>query len=316
MQRVDIGGRGYHKVTAAATSTFQPLFDRAAIVRRILINTPSANDVWRISVNGAEVGAFRIDTVGNQQLLGGTAANYPKAADIFSYAAEVLGVPITYPIPQGATITVKSDGGATANITLEYTEQDAADLVPSTPNYPGSKRWLAPIYLHPKTSITHASGSAEDDFAAQSGLSFLPTMYGLTELPAGWTLDILAIFAEGLGRNTFSGSADHQSVSDHIALILNGQRMFTRDTLDGVPNIGPASAAGSANTVYGAVESPLPAFQIASAIDYEMFPTPLQFRGGTQFEWLFGTTGDSTGGADYSHGYLVLLCDIRTGVAA
>lgn len=310
MQLMDVGPRQFHKVIAGASSTFTPLYDRAAIVRRILLDIPSATDTWTISVKGREVGRFRQDSLGNQQFLGGSAASFPKTLDLFWYCKYYLGFDLIYPLPLGQTITVSSVGGATADITIEYTEHTPGDVQVGLLNHPDGTHFVCPVALVPPNNVTHASGTNEDDFSSQIGMNWLPTLTGAQQLPAGFRLGILSMFLEGSGVNTFSGSANHQSVTDHIALIRNGTRLFTRDANDGIPLIGPASAAGSANTVYGALNTPLPAFMLTEEPQWPPLVQPLTLNPGDQYHFYFGTAGDSTGGADYSHTYTALILDV------
>lgn len=302
-----IGPRGYVKGTTVATLSFTPLADRAAVVRRIVLTNISANDVWIVSVNGQEVGRFQENTLGNQQLLGGTTANYPKEKDIYAFLRAVYGTDLIYPIPQGATFTIASAGGATANISLTFTEHVPSEIQPGMVNHPNGNHKIAPLYAVPGNALAAAGESA---FASQIGLSYLPNLFVDNNLPQGWLIRVLGLFLEAGGVNTFSGAANHQSVTDHVALIVNGQRMFTRVATDGIPNVGAASAAGSVNTVFGATLAPHPAFQTADEYDWITWDQPPIINPGDLYQWRFGVTGDLTGGADYSKMLAVAILDI------
>lgn len=305
-----IGPRGWHAGAAVATLSFTPLYDRAAIVKRILITNPSAKDTWVVSTQGQEVARFLLDTVGNNYLLGGTSTQFPQTRDIFDWLSAELDREMCYPVAQGQTLTVASVGGATANVSLEFEEHSPMDITPGMVNGQSASRYLMPIYLVPPTNVTHASGTNEDNFASQVAALWVPSLIGQVQIPAAYKISILAYFLQGAGRNTYSGSADHLSTTDHLGLIYQGQRFYTRDSNAGIPVVGGAAAAGSANTVYTSVHNPYPEFQRQIEAGY-MLPDPLVLMPGSQAQFVFGTAGDSTGGADYSHATQLLIADIQ-----
>lgn len=316
VQLMQIGPRGYQKGIGVAVLNFTPLIDRAAYVRRVIIDNPSASDVWVLSVQGRELARFPINTTGNQQLLGGTAANYPKNSDLFAFFREAFDMDLVYPVPLGYTLNIASVGGATANIIVAFEERTAGDTPSSMVNHPEGTHFIFPLCFVPGAGYT-GNLPGQYDFASQIAPSWIPAMFGQTELPAGYRVTVLASFLEGMGRNTFSGGADHRSATDHLGLYKNGQRMFTRGNLDGIPLIGPTSATGSANTATGAVTTPFPAFQLVEYINWQPFTPPLVINGGDQYRFVLGLAGDITGGADYSPAVQVLLVDlVLTGVAA
>lgn len=313
MQLQDVGPLADKFAAAVATLSYTPLADRAGLIQGVFVDKVSAADTWYFTIGGRVVGAMRVDTVGNQQMLSGPASGAPKNNNVFDYLLGSQNIDLSYPVPQGLTFQVSSLGGATGDVHILFQEFSPGDLNPGMLNHPEGRHFLAPIFLAPPNNITHASGVNEDNYTAQYGLPWLPTLYGNVQIPAGWEIDILDIFLEGGGVNTFSGSANHASVSDHVALLYKGTRYFTRDAGGGITNIGTASAAGSANTVYGADASYAPAFQVQNDYLQPTLPSAIRLRGGDTVNFLFGTSGDSTGGADYSHFYTVLLCRIRLG---
>lgn len=306
---VNIVGSIVNKFSAGtADFTFTPQEPYAAKVWRIFATGVSANDNWVLTNNGREVARFRLQTVGNQNLLGNSDASTPKVFDFMSYMAEVLGRPFSYPVMQGGTLELKSVGGATADVLIQYEECAPAELNPNDINHPQSNHFIVPFYAYRNASVT---ASAEVDFDTEVKPSWMPSLFIETALVAGWDMTILALFAEGAGVNTFSGSADHQSVTDHLYLIRGGQRMFNRDTTEGLALLGVASAAGSANTVYGSRLSTLRAFQLQRPEQVDMFDTPLQVRTGEAWEWGLGfNSGSFTGGADYSKAMTVAIVDV------
>lgn len=317
MQLTDVGPVITQFAAASASQSVTPLSDRALRVCRIDVDKPSAADTWNITVGGRTIGTYRIDTVGNQQLLGGPGSAVPKLRSLFDWVPRVLGYPLYYPCPNGQTLTIASAGGATADITISYKEFTPADIQPTELNHYQGSHFLNPIYLAPSTTYAGTSGVTRKDFATQYSLPEIPQYNGLLISPPGYRITVPAIFIEGAGRNTYSGSADHQSVTDHVYLIYKAINYFTRSSPPaGIADIGPASATGSANTVYGSDQTPYPAFQLVTQPEASLLPAPLVFRPGDTVEWGLGVSGDETGNADYSHALLVLLADIQIGVTS
>lgn len=302
-----------HKALATASYTFTPQEPYAAKVTRITMTGVSAADTWILSVNGKELARFYEQTLGDQQLLSATDANYPKTYNIFSYMDARLGIDFSYPVPQGASLTLTSVGGATADVLTEYCEYYAQELTTGMLNHPNGNHFIVPYFAYIAAS---KSAIGEYDFDTEVKPLWMPSVFIEGGLVAGWRMKILALFAQGVGVNTFSGSADHQSVTDHLYLIKSGQRMFTRDAADGLPIVGKASAAGSANTVYDSRLGALHAFQKDPPWDVDIFDPPLEYKTGDVYEWGLGVTGSLTGGADYSKAIVVAIMDVmQTGVS-
>jgi hypothetical protein len=305
----DIGPYGVNQASAVATLSQSPLADRANIVTRLLIDKPSAADVWRVYVAGRELVAFDIQTTGNQQPLSGPYSAYPKNNDFFALARQLVGQNIRYPIPQGQTLTVKSDGGATANITIQFLETQPGEVTPGMINHPNGSRFVLPIVMYRNANVTAAGESPLD---TQVAPTWFPNLSVAGALPPNWTITVLGMFLEGQGRNTFSGSADHQSVTSYLYVIRNGQRLFTRAATGGLVLIGQASATGSANTVTSTDETLDPPFQETDLVNFEPTTPPLVFQNGQEYVFGLGITGDVTGGATYAAARQLLLCDVRT----
>lgn len=305
-----IGGRGYHKTLDAATASFQPLLDRAAIVKRIIVTNVSASDNWVVSIQGQEVARYPVNTTGNQYMLGGGSSQWAKVVDLFSFCKRLLGFELSYPVPQGQTITVASAGGATGDIIFEYEEYSPSDVQPGMLNGQMSNHFIMPCFLVPSTTVA-LTAAGETDFASQIAAAWLPNLFGAVQIPAAYVITVLAFFLEGGGINTFSGSANHQSTTDHLGVVYQGQRMYTRDGSDGIPIVGSDSAAGSANTVYGYEDTRHPAFQFVADRWWDPDPAPLQLAPGSQAHFYFGTVGDATGNADYHTLLQGLLLDVK-----
>lgn len=308
MPLFDIGPRGYHQGAAVATLSFTPLNDRAAIIKKILIDKVSAADIWRVKVQGREVAAFNILTTGNQQPLAGPYSGYPKNNDLFDIYEDVWGEPLIYPVPLGQTFTVASDGGATADISLSFTEVAPSEITPGMMNHPQGNR-IVTLLTGYKAAAVAAVG--ETPFDTQIGPSWFPNIFVDNMLPPNWTVRVLAMFLEGGGRNTYSGAADHQSTTGYLAVFRNGQRLYTRDALGGIPLLGQASAAGSANTVVGTDETPKPPIQESDVYDWNPYDPPYVLGAGDQYQFRLNIVGDVTGNADYSLMRQVFLCDVR-----
>ncbi|MEO7002002.1 MAG: peptidoglycan bridge formation glycyltransferase FemA/FemB family protein [Ktedonobacterales bacterium] len=124
-----IGPRGYLNALAAATLAYQPPFDRAGIVRTVLISNMSGADTWTITVAGRELMRFRMLTTDNQRLLLPAAAAGAQKPNFFDYCRRALGIDPSIPVPLGMTLTVASVGGATADIQIEF-EGGLSDVQP------------------------------------------------------------------------------------------------------------------------------------------------------------------------------------------
>lgn len=312
MPRLDVGPRIYHQGTGVATLSYTPMSDRSAVIKRILIDKPSASDTWRLFVGPSERAAFDIRTTGNQQPLSGPTSAYPKNNDFFTVARQLTGMEVVFPVPNGLTATIKSDGGATANISLSMQEMYNEELNTSIPNHPLGSRLIIPLVIYRAATVTAVN---ETDFDTQIGPAWVPSIAVPSILPSSWRYRVLAYFLEGGGRNTFSGSADHLSVSQYFVVKKNGTRLYTRDVAGGIPIIGQAAAAGSANTVVGSDLTPKPAFQEANLFDTQAEDVPFVLGAGDNYEFMLDVSGDVTGGADYSLMRQMFICDITYGVA-
>lgn len=306
----DIGPRGWHQGQAVATLAFTPQYDRAAIVRRILIDKVSAGDVWVVNVQGQELARFDIQIVGNQQPLAGPYSVYPKTNDLFEVFQTEFGEPLIYPVPLGQTMTVSSVGGATGNVQISYVEVNPSEISPGLMNHPQGSRIVTVLTGYRAAPIT---ALGENTLDTQIGPNFFPNLFVDGLLPPNWRIKVLGMFLEGAGVNTFSGAANHASVTNYFAMFRNGQRMFTRDALGGIPLVGQASAAGSANAVIGTDETPLPPFQEADDFDWRAFEQPIMFGGGDTYQMRLSVAGDVTGGANYAAVRQLLLVDVMVG---
>lgn len=303
----DIGPRGFKNATAAATVSFTPLSDREAYVTGIRITAPSAVDTWNVTVGGRTIVSFRVDTVGNQQLNGAVTNSVPKDWDIFQWHKHNYNCMLTYPVPWGQTLTCASAGGATADLAVEFMEVAKGTIQKNDGNHYEGNYFRLPIWAVPPSSTTTVG---ENTFSSQINAPFVPNVFTNVQVQAGYVVDILALWGEGAGRNTYSGSADHQSITNWIFAIINGQRYFTRDVPQGIPLVGTASATGSANTVYNSDSARYPAFQQMQNELEGMLDHPILIGPGTTSNWGIDTSGSQTGGADYSHAYMVALADV------
>lgn len=303
----DIGPRGFKNGTTVATLSFTPLSDREAYVVGIRIAKPSAVDTWNCVVGGRTIATFRVDTVGNQQLTGAVTSGVPKDWDIYQWHKHNYNCMLSYPVPWGQTMAVSSVGGATADIELEFMEVSKGTIQVADANHYEGKYFRLPIWAVPPAATTTVG---ENTYSSQINAPFVPNVFTNVQVQAGYVVDILALWAEGAGVNTYSGSADAQSITNWVFAIINGQRYFTRDVPQGIPLVGTASAAGSANKVYNSDSARFPAFQQMQNELEGMLDKPILIGPGTTSNWGIDTTGTQTGGADYSHAYLVALADV------
>lgn len=303
----DIGNRGYLEATGVATLTLTPLPDRGNILTRLLIDKVNAGDVWRIKCAGKELAAFDIQTTGNQQPLANAFSAYPKNNDLFEVVPSLLGIPLIYPVPHGQTLTVSSDGAATADISMEFQEVAPGEISPAMMNHPAGNRIVAPVIGYVNANVT-AAGEAK--FDTEVSPSWFPSIFTDGSIPAGWIVRVLAAFLEGGGVNTFSGAANHASATTYLGVRRNGQIMYTRSNAGGIPLYGSASAAGSANVVVGTDQTPYPPFQEFNDRDYDGATLPLVLQAGNNHQFRLGVAGDVTGGASYGSIRQMFLCDV------
>lgn len=296
MLKTEFGPSLYQFAKAAATLSFTPRSDRAAKVTSISVTAPSATDTWIVTSKGKEIFRFRVRSTGNLNPF-----QYDDVAGhsrwrLFEYCRAVLGYDPSIPVPNGQIFTVSSLGGATANIFIEFSEYDIADLSPSQINHPDGKQWIIPITTFLGAAQT-AVGPTNDD--TQIGPSWLPNFLIGTLVTSAWQVQLLAAFMEGIGVNTFSGAANHQSTTNTKAVVYNSRRLFSQTT-NNIPNLGAASAAGSANTAIGQVMAAYQPFDKVQSGLESQFPVPITLGNGDTFNVQEEFTGDLTGGADYS----------------
>lgn len=296
MLKTEQGPFLYQFAKAAATLSFTPINDRGALVRDISITTPSATDTWIVTSKGKDIMRFRILATGNQNVVRGDDQTNPAHLKFFDYCRWVLGMDPSIAVPLGQTLTIASLGGATANISVEFEEHDTSDLNSGLLNHPDGREWLVPIYTWLAAAAT-AAGPTNND--TQVGPAWLPPFLIGTLLTSAWRIRLLAAFMEGMGRNTFSGAANHQSTTNTKQLVLNSKLLNSRTT-KGIPNLGVASAAGSANTAFGQNMADFPPFERAGTGYMNVFNQPIEIGNGDTFNVQDEFVGDFTGGADYS----------------
>lgn len=296
MLKTENGPFLYQFAKAASTLTFTPIADRGAIVRRISISAPSANDTWVVHSKAKEIMRFRVRTNGNQNILRGDDQATMPHDTWFDWCRWILGMDPAIPVPLGQTLDVVSVGGATADIMVEFEEHDTNDLSTAMLNHPDGKEWLVPITTFHAAAIA-AAGVVADD--TQVGPAWLPNFLLGVVGNSAWRVQLLALFLEGVGVNTFSGAANHQSTTNTLQLFLNSRLLNSRTT-SGIPDLGAASAAGSANTVFGQVMAIQNAFEHSGSGYENVFNQPIVIGNGDTFQVFHEIIGDVTGGADYS----------------
>ena len=308
MPLFDIGPVGFHQAQGVANLSFIPQYDRAAIVTRLLIDKVSAADTWIITCAGRELARLDIESTGNQQVLANAYSAYPKNNDIFAFWDTIGTSPLIYPVPQGTTFAITNVGGATANIEIIYQEVAPSEVTSGMMNHPNGRTFVLPLYLYRNANVTTAG---ESNLDSQIGPNWFPNLAVANMLPPTWSVICRGIFLEGGGVNTFSGAANHQSNTTYLAAFKNGQRLFTRDTAAGIPLVGSASAAGSANVVIGTDTTPYPPFQEVNLYDWNYFSPPLQFGPGAEYQFALNIAGDVTGGAGYGTIRQMLLVEVH-----
>jgi hypothetical protein len=305
----DIGSHAYHYAAAVNTLSLTPLNDRALVVTRIFVEEVSADDIWRVKTQGYEAGAFDIQTDGNQQPLAAPQTVFPSNNNIFNVYELITGEVLTYPVPLGQTLTIASDGGATADVFIEYVEVAPQELSPGMMNHPKGNRIVCPLVGYIAAALT-AAGEAK--FDTQVGPTWVPNIFVDGDLPTNWSIKIIAMFLAGGSVNTFSGAADHVSTTQYLAVTKNGQLMYTRDASGGIPLVGETAAAGSGNTVVDTDLTPYPAFQEVDMFNFEKLDEPLVLGGGDSYKFRLDVTGSFTGSPSYEMVRQMFLCDIRS----
>lgn len=296
MLKTENGPFLYQFAKGASTMSFTPIADRGALVRRIAITAQSATDTWVVTSKAKEIMRIRQHASGNQRILRADDQGAGLHDTFFDFCRWILGMDPSIAVPLGQTLTISSVGGATANIMVEFEEHDTGDLNSSLLNHPDGKEWLVPIYTSLAAAVS-ATGVKLND--TQVGPAWLPNFLIGTLVTSAWRLQLLALFMEGAGVNTFSGAANHQSTTNTKQLTLNSRLLNSRST-NGIPNVGTPSAAGSANTVFGQVFAFQGAYE-KSMYGYEnVLNAPIVLQNGDTFTVADEIIGDVTGGADYS----------------
>lgn len=306
MLKTELGPFLYQYNTAVNTLSFQPAFDRGALVRQIGITAPSATDVWIITVGGKEIMRARIRATGNQNILRDDDLGSTFHTDFFNFCRKFLSMDPAIPVPLGQTMSITSSGGATANIQIQFEEHDNADLPPSMLNHYQGMEWLIPVYTYLNASQT-AAGVVNDD--TQVSPAWLQNFFTGVLVTSAWKVQILGAFFEGVGVNTFSGAANHQSTTKTKRMFLDSRQMFGRATL-GIPNIGAASAAGSANTAFGQTLGTFAPFEHVATPWDNVFNYPVVLQNGDTCNIQEELTGDLTGGASYEPALAMWVCRV------
>lgn len=306
MLKTENGPFLYQFAKAAATMTFTPIVDRGALVRRISVTAPSANDTWVVTSKAKEVMRFRVRTTGNQNIVRGDDQAAMPHDTYFDVCRWLLNQDPSIAVPLGQSMVISSVGGATANIMVEFEEHDTSDLSTAMLNHPDGKEWLIPIYTFKAAAIA-ATGVTLDD--TQVAPAWLPNFMIGTVGNSAWRIVLLAAFMEGVGVNTFSGAANHQSTTNTKQLTLNSRLLNSRST-NGIPNLGAASAAGSANTVFGQAMAFQNPFERAGSGYENIFNAPITIGNGDTFTVAEEIVGDVTGGADYSGASTVFIARV------
>lgn len=298
MLKSELGPFLYQYAKAAATISFSPVADRGALVRDIGITAPSAADTWIVSSKGKEIFRARVNALGNMNLFREDDQAAMPHATFFDVCRQYLNMDPSIPVPLGQTLTVTSQGGATANLFVEFEEHDNSDLSPSLLNHPDGKEWLIPLYTWLAAAQT-ALGPTNDD--TQVAPAWLPGFLIGTMLTSAWKVQLLGVAMEGVGVNTFSGAANHQSTTQTKRILLDSKQLASRTTF-GIPNLGAASAAGSANTVFGQTMARFQPWERALPYFDSIFNYPVVLNNGDTCNIQEEFTGDLTGGASYVGG--------------
>lgn len=308
-----VGPRQYIQAFAAATLSYQPPFDRAAKCRRVIINNVSAADNWQVLVGGREIMRFRVLTGDQNRIILGPSAAGAGKPNFFDWCRTALGVDPMFPVPLGLTLTVQSVGGATADIMFEVKEvtvDEGATI--------GLNHYMGTDFLIPITTYLNASQSAvgqvQDD--TQVAPPWVPAINANLALPVNWSIDIWAIFLDGVSNNSFSGAANHVGFTQNVVILKNGTTILTRTPLSGGPSKKPvAAAAGSANISTVPLDVVLVPFENADVYDFNTLDDPITLRGGDVMQIFENLQGDLTGGEVFARALNVFIARVKVPAA-
>lgn len=301
-----IGPRGYLNGLGVATLSYQPPFDRAGIIRSILIGNVSAGDNWTVTVGGREIMRFRLLTTDNQRVLFPPNTSGAAKPTFFDYCRRALGLDPSVPVPLGMTAVVASVGGATADIQIEFLEVDSADLNAGQTNHYMGQSFLVPVYgsLNASQALP-----AIVQFDTQVAPPWVPALFTNTPLPVNWAVDILAMFFEGLSNNSFSGAANHVGATQDVHVFKNQTQLFSR-VGHGPLNKSAAAAAGSANIVTTPLSQMFAPFENDFENPDNVLDVPLTLRGGEALQVLHDIAGDLTGGEIFARALGLFICRV------
>lgn len=297
MIKTDLGGFVYATSLASAAFTAGPPADRGWILRKFNVSNLSANDDWQVIVGGREIMRFRMLTLGNQRFFIQSGSDGRIELDFFSYCRNYLNIDASIPVPKGLTATIQSVGGATADINGEFLEVDEGQANALKPNHFMGNDYIVPIDWRLNAS---QSAAAVVQLDTQTAPPWYPALFSNVPIPPNWKFQVLALFIEGAGVNTFSGAANHQSTTDSLRVFIRQFQAFSRSG-SGIPVKGSASAAGSANTVLGQQSGMYPPTIFAELNDDNLLPVPVTLQGGDAMQLLWNLVGDLTGGASYAN---------------
>ena len=303
-----VGPRVYTNGFAVATLSFTPVFDRAAKIRRFTINNVSAADNWTVTVGGREIMRVRHLTTDNNSVAKLADTAKVGKANLLTWVQNNLGIDASIPLPNGMTITIASIGGATADIMIEAVEvsvEDAAMI--------GLNHYMGSDFLIPITTFLNASQAAvavvQDD--TQVAPPWVPAIFSATPLPVNWSIDLLALFCDGVSNNSFSGAANHVGTTRNLVVVKNGTQLFTRVANGGPSKTPAAAAAGSANIVTTPLDIQFPPFEVVDDPQENIFELPLTLRGGDVMQILENLVGDLTGGEVFARAMNVWLARVK-----
>jgi len=303
-----VGPRVYANGFAVATLSFTPVFDRAAKLRRLFVNNVSAADNWTVTVGGREIMRFRHLTTDNSAVFKAADTAKVGKANFFSLCMNEIGIDASIPIPLGMTLTVASIGGATADVLFELVEVTADEAAGmSLNNYQGND------FLMPITTFLNASQAAvgviPDD--SQIAPAWVPSIIAGLALPVNWSIDLLALFMDGVSNNSFSGAANHVGTTRNLVVTKNGTQLFTRAANGGPSKTPVAAAAGSANIVTTPLDLQFPPFELVDDLTDNMFDYPVTLRGGDVLTQAENLVGDLTGGEVFARAMNVWIARVK-----
>lgn len=202
------------------------------------------------------------------------------------------GIDISIPVAEGETFVIEFTAAPDYGVII-YEVYDAGDIKNTDINGSASDHYIYLSYGQPAASVA-VSGYVE--LTKPMNPAQFPDFPFGQPVPAGKVIKMHAILAVDWGYNSYTGAANHQSISKYLRLLKETKGLFDNDLIGFVIN-GAPSAIGSANLVCLKDLNFLPYGYAGDPHDINFFVEPLVYEEGDILhveEYVdLGGTGDS-----------------------